>query len=92
MITLDPATTALILIDLQQGIVNLPLAPRSGVEVVEATRPVADRFRKAGAFVTWVRVGWNDTFSNAPSNNVDTPAERPQAGVIYMRATSQNIL
>ncbi|MCM2131393.1 hydrolase [Larsenimonas rhizosphaerae] len=81
MMTLDPATTALILIDLQHGIVNLPLAPRSGAEVVEASRPVADRFREAGACITWVRVGWNETFSNAPSNNVDTPAERPQGGL-----------
>ena len=31
--TLDPLSTALVLIDLQEGIVSLPVVPRSGEEV-----------------------------------------------------------
>ena len=55
---LSVASTALILIDLQNGIVRLPLAPRSGPDVVEAGKQLAQRFREAGAPVVMVNIGW----------------------------------
>ena len=42
--TLDPKT-ALVLIDLQHGIVALPAVPRSGAEVVARGKELADAFR-----------------------------------------------
>ena len=51
MIELDPRTTALVLIDLQNGIVGRTLAPRSGAEVVDRAKEIAQRFRAAGARV-----------------------------------------
>ncbi len=51
MIELDPRTTALVLIDLQNGIVSRTLAPRSGAEVAGRAKELAQRFRAAGARV-----------------------------------------
>ncbi|MBM7788540.1 isochorismatase family protein [Tenggerimyces flavus] len=52
---LDPATTALVLIDLQVRLVTRPFEPRSGAEVVDAGRQLADAFRTAAAPVVLVR-------------------------------------
>jgi nicotinamidase-related amidase len=56
----DPATTALILIDLQKGIVAGDKGPRSGAEVVASAKELASRFRAAGALVVLVHVGFRD--------------------------------
>lgn len=53
--TLD-ANTALVLIDLQAGIVARPTAPHSGAEVVERGRELAEAFRKHGLPVVLVNV------------------------------------
>ena len=81
MLELDPKTTALVLVDLQNGIVNLPLAPRSGAEVVAAAQPVLARFREAGSQVIWVRVGWRADFADYPPGKVDRPFPRPEGGM-----------
>ncbi len=52
----DPATTALLLIDFQAGIVQLPLEPRSGAEATAAAARLADAFRSVGSPVIYVRV------------------------------------
>jgi len=53
-------TTALILIDLQKGVVGYNLAPHSGKEVVERAAALTDAFRKRGALVGLVRVSSKD--------------------------------
>ncbi|MFE9401234.1 isochorismatase family protein [Streptomyces sp. NPDC006530] len=53
---LDPAHTALVLVDLMDRIAALPLAPRSGEEVLATARELAESFRSAGATVVLVRV------------------------------------
>lgn len=53
---IDAASSALVLIDLQRGIVGRPAWPRSGEEVVAAAAALANRFREAGATVVFVRV------------------------------------
>ncbi|MFR9774927.1 isochorismatase family protein [Micromonospora sp. MS34] len=55
MDALDPPRTALVLIDLQRRIVDLPTAPHSGPEVVERCLALADAARAAGATVVVVR-------------------------------------
>ena len=49
MIYLNPFTTALVLIDLQEGIVGSPLAPHTGSDVVRVGVDLARRFRAAGS-------------------------------------------
>ena len=55
-LALDPARTALVLVDLMDRIVALPLAPRKGTEVLLTAQELADSFRGAGALVVLVRV------------------------------------
>jgi len=55
-LALDPARTALVLVDLMERIVALPLEPRKGTEVLAAAEELAGVFRSAGAPVVLIRV------------------------------------
>jgi len=57
---LDPTTTALIVIDLQRGIVARQAAPHSASEVVERCAKLADAFRECNALVVLVHVAFAD--------------------------------
>jgi nicotinamidase-related amidase len=70
---LDPRSTALVLIDLQHGIVAGTLYPRSGEEVVARTATLARRFREVGALVVLVRVDPGPGGRLFPSPAVDQP-------------------
>ncbi|HEY1942387.1 MAG TPA: hydrolase [Roseiarcus sp.] len=76
MPTLDPRSSALVLIDLQVGILGRTLAPRSGAEIFAIGRSLAERFRAAAAPVVLVRVEWAPDFADAPPANVDEPGPR----------------
>ena len=77
MPNLAPATTALVLIDLQNGIVSRSLAPRSGPDVVEAAKTLAQRFRAAKAPVVLVNVAFADDRGDALRQPVDKPSSPP---------------
>jgi nicotinamidase-related amidase len=57
--TIDPATTALVLIDLQRGIVTRDTKPHSAADVIARGAHLARRFREAGATVVLVHVGYS---------------------------------
>jgi nicotinamidase-related amidase len=80
-LVLDAKRTALVLIDLQNGIVSMPLAPRSGAQVVETANRLASRFREARAPVFLVHVGWAADGADRPSRNVDKPSPLPPGGL-----------
>lgn len=79
MPTLDPRTTALVLIDLQDGIVAGDKGPRSGAAVVDAAKNLAARFRERRAPVVLVHVGFRDE-GEIPSRHVDRPSPIPPGG------------
>lgn len=54
MIALDPKSTALVLIDLQNGVLGRKLEPLSADELVEQGKTLARRFRAEGAPVVLV--------------------------------------
>jgi nicotinamidase-related amidase len=82
MTQLAPGSTALILIDLQEGIVSVPfLAPRSGADVAVASSSLARRFRSANAPVVLVNVGFAADFKDALSAPVDRPFPQPPGGL-----------
>ncbi|MFJ3905355.1 isochorismatase family protein [Streptomyces sp. NPDC090025] len=56
MPALDPGRTALVLVDLMERIVALPLAPRPGTDVLATAGRLAAAFRTAGAPVVHIRV------------------------------------
>jgi nicotinamidase-related amidase len=81
MLTLDPRTTALVLIDLQKPIVGMPLAPYSGADVVAASKSLAENFRKAGALVVLVNVAFAKDMGDALRPPVDQPFQFPPGGL-----------
>jgi nicotinamidase-related amidase len=80
MITLPAPTTALILVDLQNFIVGLPLAPHSGEAVVAKGMDLARRFRAAKAPVVLVNVAFSPDFGDALKSPVDEPPQMPAGG------------
>jgi len=80
MITLDPRATALILIDLQAGILAMPTQPRPAAEALSAAKALAARFREAGALVAPVRVSFAADYGDAPPHLVDQPMSAPPGG------------
>ncbi len=96
---LDPATTALVLIDLQQGILAYAKAPYDSAAVLANAAPLAQAFRAAKSPVVLVKVGFSADGGDAlkatvdapnppgaaPANWLDdTPELPPQAGDIHI--------
>lgn len=71
--SLESATTALVLIDLQNGIVSMPVGPHGAKEVVERSVALGRRFNEAGAPVVLVNVGFGRDFADRPPQAVDEP-------------------
>ncbi|MBL3523281.1 hydrolase [Serratia plymuthica] len=81
MLKLDAQTTALVLIDLQNGILPYASGPHSAESVVAHGAQLAAHFRSLGAPVILVRVGWSDTFADALKQPVDRPTPSPAGGL-----------
>jgi nicotinamidase-related amidase len=74
----DVTKTALVVIDLQHGIVGRPgLAPHSGNEVVERSRKLADALRAKGGTVVWVHVLMAETLRLPADEAPRIPGEIP---------------
>src|SRR5882724_1717570 len=80
MQNLDPKTTALVLIDLQKGVIGRTLAPHSGTDIVKTGSELALRFRAAGATVVLVNVAFAPDFKDALRQAVDQPFTPPVGG------------
>src|SRR6201985_2168487 len=80
MLELDPKTTALVLIDLQKGIMRHELKPYPADRFTKAGSTLADTFRKAGAPVVLVNVGFAKDFKDALRQPVDQPFAAPPGG------------
>ncbi|MEX5413140.1 hydrolase [Atlantibacter hermannii] len=74
MLTLNTASTALVIIDLQEGILPFAGGPHTADEVVARSARLAEHFRANGAPVVMVRVGWSPDFAEALKQPVDAPA------------------
>ncbi|MFJ9608764.1 isochorismatase family protein [Kitasatospora sp. NPDC101176] len=85
MTTLDPARTALVLIDLMDRIVANPLGPRPGSAVVAASLQLAEAFRVAGAPVVAVRVERPNVAEQPPGSELLTEVEAVADEVVVKR-------
>ena len=70
---IDPATTALVVIDLQNAIVARPVAPHTAADVVERSSALASALRDRAGTVIYVRVAMGETLSPI----ADKPRPRP---------------
>jgi nicotinamidase-related amidase len=75
-LTLDPATTAFVVIDLQQGIVAGETAPHAARDVVSRCAEIARRFRERGGLVVLVHVDPGTDGRLMPSPQADAPRPR----------------
>lgn len=74
------ATTALVVIDLQKGIIGREFAPYSGVQVVDTVKELAKHFRRAGAPVVLVNVEFSKDLKDLLRPEVDMPNAIPPGG------------
>jgi nicotinamidase-related amidase len=75
MIDLDPQSTALILIDLQNGVLGRKLEPLSAEGLIERGKALAGMFRAVGALVALVNVA---PVAEDPPRRVDEPSPFPK--------------
>ncbi len=71
---LDPRTTALVVIDLQKGIVSRQTLPHAAQDVVARAARLADRVRQLKGTVVLVRVAYSADGRDRLAPRVDTPA------------------
>src|SRR3546814_1052391 len=76
-LALDPRRTALVLIDLQKGILPFGIAPHPAATVLANAATLATRFRALSAPVVLVRVGWTDGFPDVLKLPVDQAPPLP---------------
>lgn len=76
-IQLDPNRTAIVMIDLQKGILAQPLEPRTSDVVEKNARELIGKARSSGATIVLVRVYWHEDMSDAPRQQADI-ASLPQ--------------
>lgn len=74
MLALNPATTALVVIDLQEGILPFAGGPHTADQVVARAARLAEKFRSLSAPVVMVRVGWSPDFAEALKQPIDMAA------------------
>src|SRR5437879_8573216 len=67
---LDPTSTALVLIDLMDRVVALPLAPHPGPLVLDAALALVRAFRAAGAPVIAVRTRRSGAIEQPPGSDL----------------------
>lgn len=77
---LDPKSTALVLIDIQQGTLAMPLAPYSRSELVSNAAALGQAFRKASAPIIKVRIAFSPDGGDRPHQPVDQPMMLPEGG------------
>ena len=72
-LNLDIHSTALVLIDLQRGIVQRQTAPHSSADIVARAVRLADRFRKSGGQVVLVHVVFSPDDRDRLTPKTDAP-------------------
>jgi len=88
----DPAATALILIDLQNGILGRPLAPYPAADLLERTARLVSAFRARGATIIFVRVAMAELLNlpvDAPTRDPNAPPPPPAASELVAQLERQ---
>jgi nicotinamidase-related amidase len=80
MIELDPRISALVLVDLQKGILGYSLTPVTSQELLERGQALAERFRTAKATVVLVNVAFSPDGADMLRQPVDQASPVPAGG------------
>ncbi len=77
---LDPRKTALVLIDVQNGTLAMPLQPYDRAALIANTARLGQTFAEAGALIATVRIAFSPDGGDRLSQPVDTPMSLPSGG------------
>lgn len=80
-LALDPRTTALVLIDVQQGTLAFPLAPYDAETLVAATARLGRAFAATGAPIVPVNIAFSADGGDRLTQPVDIPMLLPPGGL-----------
>lgn len=80
-LSLDPRTTALVLIDVQQGTLAFPLAPYDADTLVAAAARLGESFAATGAPIFPVRIAFSPDGGDRLAQPVDVPMLLPPGGL-----------
>jgi nicotinamidase-related amidase len=72
-----PKQTALVAIDLQHGIVGMPVGPHAAADVVRRTAEIAAKLRDAGGAIVFVTVKNSSDGGDTLKPQLDTPPAKP---------------
>lgn len=81
MLSLDPRTTALVIIDLQQGILSLEPTPHGSSDVVARSAALGRAFAQAGAPIVLTTTDFAPGYADAPKGEADEPWALPKEGL-----------
>ncbi len=77
MLDLEPATTALVVIDLQHGILALPLVPHGADVVIARSAEPCRAIAGAGGTLVVVNVAYSEGYADRPNQPTDAPMRLP---------------
>ena len=81
MLDLDPKTTALVIVDLQHGILSIPLTPYDGAHVLARSVELGHAFAAAGGVIALVHVDYSEGYADRPNQPADAPMRLPPEGL-----------
>jgi nicotinamidase-related amidase len=81
MLKLEPKTTAVVLIDVQQGLLALDLAPHPAPALAANAAGLAGQAQAAGATLVLVRVAFAHDYADRPAGLTDVPMVLPPGGL-----------
>ena len=80
-LNLVPEKTALVLIDLQNGITGYPLVPHTSADVIARANRLANGLRKKGATIVYVRVSMTEIVHRAVDVSMRDPNAPPPPAI-----------
>lgn len=81
ILKLDPKRTALVTIDLQKGLLALPLTPHGAADIVARNLALGQKLRLAGGLIVAIRVAFGADYSDRPQGLTDVPMILPPGGL-----------
>lgn len=80
MLSLEPRKTALVIVDLQRGIVGMNIAPHSAADIIANTVRIARPLKAAGGLVVAAHIAFAVDGADRLSQPVDSPMPTPPGG------------
>ena len=81
MLVLEAATTALIVVDLQHGVLALPLTPYDSAQVIARSIELGHALSSAGGIIVLVNTRYSEGYADRPNQPADTPMNLPAEGL-----------